>query len=121
MPLSPLAVALIKEAEALSADSPYLFPSPKDVAPIGSGAATKGMQRARPTLDLVDFRVHDLRRTAATGMRRLGVAPEVVSMILNHKRQDVTAKHYDHYKGAEEKRAALTTWALHVQALIAGV
>ena len=42
-------------------------------------------------------------------------------MILNHKRQDVTAKHYDHYKGAEEKRAALTTWALHVQALIAGV
>jgi integrase len=28
---------------------------------------------------------HDLRRTAASGMARLGVAPHVVEKVLNHK------------------------------------
>ncbi len=84
VPLSPLAVLLIKEADALSGDSPYLFTSPKEVAPIGSGAATKGMQRARPTFALPDFRVHDLRRTAATGMAELGISPHTISLVLNH-------------------------------------
>jgi integrase len=30
------------------------------------------------------FNTHDLRRTAASGMARLGIAPQVVDRILNH-------------------------------------
>ena len=54
---------------------------------------------------------HDLRRTAATRLAGLGVPGEDVSAVLNHVRQDVTGRVYDHYARAREKRAALTTWA----------
>ena len=58
--------------------------------------------------------MHDLRRSAATGMRRIGVAPHVVSQILNHARTDVSGKHYDLHDGLPERRAALAEWGAHV-------
>jgi hypothetical protein len=51
-------------------------------------------------------------------MRSIGVAPEIVSMILNHKRRDVTGQHYDHYQGLPERREALNRWATHVESLL---
>jgi integrase len=58
---------------------------------------------------------HDLRRTAATGMRRIGIAPDVVSLLLNHTRRDVTGRHYDHHQALPERREALNRWAAHVE------
>jgi Phage integrase family len=40
--------------------------------------------RARDAIGLEDFRIHDLRRTAATRMAELGISPHTISMILNH-------------------------------------
>ena len=59
--------------------------------------------------------VHDLRRTAATGMRRLGVDRDVVSAILNHSPKGVTAIHYDKHDLLPEMRAALEKWARHLK------
>ena len=121
IPLSPLVVALIKQAWCLSGDSPHLFPSPKEEASIGAGAATKGMQRARPVLGLADFRVHDLRRTAATGMAELGVNPHTISLVLNHisaQKGTITSAVYVKYSYDKEKREALETWANRVEQLI---
>lgn len=56
------------------------------------------------------FTAHDLRRTAATGLRRIKVSREIVAKILNHTPQDVTAQHYDRYAGWDEMRKALTSW-----------
>ena len=39
--------------------------------------------RALPTL-AAEWRLHDLRRTAATGMAELGVQPHVIEAVLNH-------------------------------------
>src|SRR5262249_3429049 len=61
---------------------------------------------------------HDLRRSAATGMRRIGVQPHVVSLVLNHTRQDVTGRHYDRYDGFDEKLDALTRWGAHLERLV---
>jgi integrase len=66
VPLSPLAVRLIREARQLSGGSPWLFPNPKGTGPIDPHAPTKALDRARPAIGLMDFRIHDLRRTAAT-------------------------------------------------------
>ncbi len=121
VPLSPLAVALIKGAEVLSGDSPYLFPSPKDEAPIGSSAATKGMQRARPALELADFRVHDLRRSAATGMAELGVNPHTISLVLNHisaRTGNITSAVYVKYSYDKEKREALEAWGARLTEIV---
>lgn len=122
IPLSPLAVSLIQEASRLSGDSPYLFPSPKDEAPVGAGAATKGMQRARPTLALANFRVHDLRRTAATGMAELGISPHTISLVLNHisaRSGTITSAVYVKYSYDKEKREALEAWGRRMEEIIA--
>jgi integrase len=68
-------------------------------------------------LNMEPAHVHDLRRTAATGMRRIGVHPHVVSLVLNHTRQDVTGRHYDRHDGLNEKHDALTRWGAHLEHL----
>ncbi|NJL73326.1 MAG: site-specific integrase [Candidatus Competibacteraceae bacterium] len=67
-----------------------------------------------------DWRLHDLRRTAATGMSRLGVSFEVVGKVLGHSQAGVTAV-YQRYGHEAEKRAALQAWADHLDRIAAGV
>ena len=81
VPLSPVAVAVLTEAVARSGDSAHVFPSPGRDVPITAHAATRAICRARPTLGLEYFRVHDLRRTVATGMASLGVNPHTISLV----------------------------------------
>lgn len=121
VPLSPLAVSLMKEAAKRSGDSKFLFPSPKDDAPIEAGAATKGLQRARPYFGLDDFRVHDLRRTAATGMAELGINPHTISLVLNHisaQKGTITSAVYVKYSYDREKREALDAWGRRLEEVL---
>ena len=57
---------------------------------------------------------HDLRRSAATHMVRLGVLEEVVGKVLNHASQGVTARVYALHSYDREKRDALARWASEV-------
>lgn len=58
--------------------------------------------------------VHDLRRSAATNLIRLGVRSDVVEQaILNHKRQGIAAV-YQRWKFVEEAREALLTLEAHI-------
>ncbi|MBN9603767.1 MAG: tyrosine-type recombinase/integrase [Afipia felis] len=69
---------------------------------------------------IVDWRLHDLRRTAATGMADLGVAPHIVEAVLNHvsgSRAGV-AGIYNRASYREEKREALDRWADYLHAII---
>ena len=121
VPLSPLAVAILSEALARSADSAHVFPSPRRDIPITAHAATRAICRARPTLGLEHFRVHDLRRTVATGMASLGVNPHTISLVLDHisvTKGTVTGAVYVKYSFDREKRVALERWASHLQRLI---
>lgn len=63
---------------------------------------------------------HDLRRTAATHMVRLGVLEDVVGKVLNHAPQGVTAKVYALHRYAAEKRDALERWAIEVMKAVEG-
>ena len=62
---------------------------------------------------MIDFRIHDLRRTMATGLAELGISRTVIGKVINHKGisgdNSVTAI-YDRYDYLEEKREALETW-----------
>jgi integrase len=69
--------------------------------------------------DLKPWRVHDLRRTAATGMERLGIKQQVVEALLGHtagSKAGVTGIYQLHAYEAE-KRAALEKWAKHVTSI----
>jgi len=64
--------------------------------------------------------LHDLRRTAATGMARLNIAPHVVDRILNHVSGTIrgVAAVYNRHAYLEERRAALEAWGSYVESLV---
>lgn len=79
-----------------------------------------GFAKAKTRLDafvagrgspLEPWTFHDLRRTVATELVRLGTAELLVGRILNHAVQGVTGKVYALHSYADEKRAALSKWA----------
>ena len=63
---------------------------------------------------------HDLRRTVATGLSKLGIAREDRMAVLAHVASDIHGTVYDKYERLKEKRAALVAWERHVAALIGG-
>lgn len=80
-------------------------------------AITKARKEAGP---LPAWRVHDLRRTLATGLQRLGTRFEVTEAVLNHvsgARAGV-AGIYQRHDWKEEKRSALEAWARHVATIL---
>jgi integrase len=71
---------------------------------------------------LAHWTIHDLRRTAATGMADLGEMPHVIEAVLNHvsgQRAGV-AGIYNRALYKTEKAQALAKWATHVLALAKG-
>jgi integrase len=83
---------------------------------------SKIKQRLDGKMDISPWRLHDLRRTAATGMAEIGVPPHIVEATLNHvsgARAGVAGT-YNRAAYAAEKRLALERWAEHVESLVTG-
>jgi len=66
-----------------------------------------------------DWRLHDLRRTAATHIAKLGVDRIVISKLLNHAEGGVTGL-YDRHSRDAEKRMALDLWGQRLQEIVDG-
>lgn len=83
------------------------------------GRIDKLVTKANEGVPLDDWTLHDLRRTLATGMQRLGVRFEVTEAILNHKScsRAGVAGIYQQHDWASEKRDALNAWARHIASL----
>ena len=66
------------------------------------------------------WRFHDLRRTATTGMARLGIAPHIADKVLNHTAGTIrgVAAVYNRHAYLDERRAALHAWSRFVEALV---
>jgi integrase len=66
-----------------------------------------------------NWRIHDIRRTVASGMARIGIDPHVIEKVLNHKSGIISgvAAVYNRYGYEKEKRRALDEWAKHAQEL----
>jgi integrase len=79
-----------------------------------------GGARAADDAGIAHFTIHDLRRTAATGMARIGIAQHVVEKILNHTAGKISgvAAVYNRYEYLDERKAALEAWGRHVEGLI---
>ena len=131
VPLSPPALTLIQEALALADDSAWVFPSWSrkkkgglvlaEVVrkPIDGHALSKAMRAMQKggKLGMDHVRVHDLRRTAATGMGNLGFIDDVIKKVLDHAAVGVTGTTYNRSRYDDEKRVALNAWASKVEEL----
>lgn len=89
----------------------------------GGDRPVSGFSKAKARTDklsgVTDWRLHDLRRTAASGMAKLGVAPHVIEKILNHSTGTISgvAAIYNRHAYLDEMRHALVLWADHVLGL----
>lgn len=83
-------------------------------------AANKDHPKDAEPVVIPPFTIHDLRRTAATGMAGLRFPPHVVEAVLNHRsgsRRGVAGV-YNRFDYADEKRQALEAWARFVMQLV---
>ena len=120
MPLSATAIEIIKEALRESA-SGFVFPSGDGAMP--PRAVAKTIARATDRFGVAPFTAHDLRRTALTGMAKLGVAPIVIGHVANHRtttKAGMTLSVYVQHQYEREKREALALWADRLAGVIAG-
>ena len=110
VPLPPQAMEII---EACPEMGPYVFTTDGETA-IANFAKNKSKLDeyiAAKGAVLPPWRLHDLRRTAATHMVRLGFSMEIVGRVLNHAAQGITATTYGLHDYAPQKREALKAWA----------
>ena len=72
--------------------------------------------------DMTPWRLHDLRRTAASGIARLGINLPVIEKVLNHSSGSFAGivAVYQRHDFADEKRVALEAWGRHIDALVSG-
>jgi integrase len=92
----------------------------------GERGVFSGWSKSKARLDQLtgvsDWTLHDLRRTAATGLQKLGVRLEVTEACLNHvsgSRAGIVGVYQRHH-WADEKRTALAAWGAHVAAIVDG-
>jgi integrase len=118
VPLSGLAIEIIREAMADAGDRDELFAlSPAWVArTIFEGNKTGAFKIAH-------WSAHDLRRSALSHMAALGIPPITLAHVCNHvsaTKAGVTMSVYAHYDYGREKREALDLWAARLTAIIGG-
>lgn len=118
--LSPQAVTILQDLKRDA--SSFVFTT------TGS-TAISGYSRAKAKLDrliqkeiegeLQPFRIHDLRRTAASGMAKLGFQPHIIERVLNHTSgaQGGLVGVYQRYEYQEERRRALQAWGQYLAQL----
>jgi len=139
----PLAAPAVAILEALPRVKPATG-SPAHVFTTNGRNAVSGWSRAKALLDaeiagrrrqaaidaggdaeaveaMPGWRLHDLRRTVATGLQRLGTRLEVIEAVLGHvsgSRGGIVGV-YQRHAFEDEKRTALEAWGEHVAALTA--
>ncbi len=137
----PLSAPVMAELDALALKAlGGKWPEDKPVWPAKGLVLTttgktpiSGISKAKAKLDseiaklgegeaVAPWRFHDIRRTVATGLQRLGVRLEVTEAALHHlsgSRAGIVGV-YQRHEWKEEKRAALEAWAAHIDALVSG-
>jgi integrase len=86
------------------------------------GSASSGFHKAKTRLNrmtggLAPYTLHDLRRSFASGMARIGISIEIIERCLNHSLGGVAAV-YNRHDYAAQMADAFATWGNHVAELV---
>ena len=117
----PLSAAARDDIDALPrTPSPYCFPSASGT-PIARWSSVKA--RIDAASGIRDWRLHDLRRTAATNLQRLGVKLEVIENLLGHtagSRSGIVGT-YQRHAFTDEARIAINLWSVELARITSGI
>jgi integrase len=124
VPLSPLAQTVLAALPgfgwpANASQGPWTFTT-TGRGPIRNFDDAKNLIDARLGETVAKWNIHDIRRSVATGLAKLGVLPHVIEAVQNHAPQGISRQVYNRYSYAKEKREALDLWAKHLASLNGG-
>jgi integrase len=125
LPLPKLALDVIASVPLIK-ESPLVFTT-NGKTPVSGFSKPKRKLDAEMTKvggkTIEAFRVHDLRRSFASGLAALGVALPVIERLLNHVSGPSfggVAGVYQRHEFKDEKRAALARWGSFIEGLVSG-
>jgi len=115
VPLNDFALRLLAEVPRFT-DCDWVFTTTRR-SPISG--FSKALRHIHAESETTAWRYHDLRRTAASGMARAGIAPHVVEKVLNHISGTISgvAAVYNRYGYDAERREALDKWGTFLEDL----
>ena len=132
IPLSDTAVDILKDLPRIAGKSGFVFTTTGRSRVSGFSKAKQAIDasmveilekdRGEDAVAPPHWTLHDLRRTVATNLQKLGVRLEVTEAVLNHtsgSRAGIVGV-YQRHKYATEKRAALDAWARRLEAIVTG-
>jgi len=122
VPLSPLAVDILRKLQALTGAGAYVLPARADKRKDRSYSErvlSRAVRENARHFGIPHFTPHDLRRTAASFMTKLKIPRLHVEKVLNHATGDI-AEVYDRHDYLPEKRTALERWGKHLTAIVEG-
>jgi integrase len=113
VPLSDAAVRVLQDLPRIG-DKPdgFIFTTTGTTSVSGYSHAKAAIDRAI-SAEMATWTFHDIRRTVATNLQKLGVRLEVTEAVLNHvsgSRAGIVGV-YQRHNYADEKREALDKWA----------
>lgn len=118
IPLSQSAIELLRSMPRFG---DYVF-SVNGAKPLGNHSKLKNRLDAKIVelagANIPGWTLHDLRRTVATGLQRLGVGSDMIEVVQGRTKKLGAGQRYQRYDYLEEKRAALKAWNRHVLGLL---
>jgi integrase len=122
VPLSDMVIGIIKSLPYIQSNQGFLFTTTGETHVTGYSRAKADLDKlmADEGDDLPHWTFHDLRRTTASGMARLGINLPVIEKVLNHTSGSFAGivGVYQRHHFSDEKRNALEAWARFVQSLL---
>jgi integrase len=117
--LPPLVREIITEVPAIG-ESAFVFVGVTGKTPVTIGSKVKTAIDDAMGEDIAPWRFHDLRRTVASGLQRIGIRHEVIERLMNHVSglYSGVAGIYQRDPLAEEVAAALLSWSQHILGLV---
>lgn len=108
VPLSPEAIAVLRECKERSDSSEYVLADSAGKLPSRSGVrwSLKYLREVAPGM-----RIHDTRRIVTTWASSQRAPADVLDALLNHAGRSTTDRHYNNYDARAEHRAILEKWA----------
>ncbi len=98
------------------AEGDHVFTTTSGRRPVSGFSKMKA--RTDQLSGVAGWRLHDLRRTARTGLAELGIPQIVVEKVLNHAERNQLVQTYDRHHYAGEKRDALDLWANRLREIV---
>lgn len=119
VPLTDWAVQEFEALKRAAKRSQWVLPANGGDHPVDPKQLTRSVAKCAKRFaehGVEAFVLHDLRRTARTGLARVKVEPHIAERVLNHVQPGVAGV-YDRFAYLDEKRAALEKWAEYLETL----